>query len=190
MRTHETKRQQWVAAGVAAGAAVLMAVVVAITPHQASTYQDPNSATFASNSLQDTLNAAILKCALGRPDCVGQTGGPGGSVTIDFDGTNYQLRIQVPGTLPIIADKIKGKAMQLFQDQMALANSISPGIAEDPNNFNPQATSDHALDPNSVNSEITSTLSFKVRTADGSKKGVMTVSASPSFAVRWDLKLK
>ncbi len=185
--TPDSGRQQWVAAGIAAAAALLMALVVALTPHSASTYTDPNNiGPFVIDSFQDVLDAAIVKCALGRPDCVGQTAGTAGVVNIGFDGVNYQMQIQTPGAPPIVADKIKGKAMKLFQDQMALANSLAPGTDDDPNQ--PVQLSDHT-DPNSADVTITSTLSFKVRTGDD-RKGVITVSVSPSFAVRWDLKLK
>jgi hypothetical protein len=184
-------RNKWVSVIAAFTGFVVTAVLMVFIARPASTYIDPNMLDLGVHNFQDALDVAILKCALGRPDCVGTTQTSGGSVTVTFDGSNYALRIQPGGLPPIIAEKIKGKDMQRFRDQMALANSLSPGM--DPNT--PAAVSDHTPftgDPNDVIGNamrIGSTLSMKIRTGDG-RKGVMTVQASPSLAVRWSLQLK
>jgi hypothetical protein len=200
--------------------AITTAALVMMMPRSASTYTpvDPNCPgtnppcgfDFAVHSLQDALDAAILKCALNLPTCVGKTSVPGDpnnpllpSVEVTSDGTDFALSVQVPysGQLAedgvLVAKKIKGKDMQRFRDSLAFANALSPvPHADDPNDA--VLLSDHTIigvdpnDPNSIDNadiRITSSLSMKVQTVEG-RKGVLTVSVSPSLAVRWDLKLK
>lgn len=191
---NQTRTGYWPAITAALCAATITASLVAMTPERASTYLDPNQVHAPDlRSYQDALDFALIKCALARPDCIGQTDSPAGAVVVNTDGKFFSLTMGQPGAVQIVADKIPLKAMTRFRDQMTLANAISP--VPGPGGGDPNSPGDTFLrlsdhtDPNDAQIRITSTLSFKVRTSDG-RKGLMKVSVSPSLAVRWDLQLK
>ncbi len=191
---NQARTGYWPAITAALCAATITASLVAMTPERASTYTDPNGIDVVEiHSYQDALDFAIIKCALGRPDCVGVTNSPFGNVVVNTDGKFFSLIIGQPGAVQIIAEKIPMKSMLRFQRQMSLANAISPvpGPSEsDPNEaVSGLRTSDHTFDPNDSQIRITSSLSFKAETSDG-QKGVVTVTVSPSLSVEWNLQLK